>query len=118
MKRLDSRVVFNPHFSHLTVYYKLPLAFRRRLPGRERRCASGVSFFFFQAEDGIRDYKVTGVQTCALPISHQPASVAGSRQSKVTISTLSAIPSTLILRRCGPIGPAQESETSDLARRR
>src|SRR5205807_5896411 len=24
--------------------------------------------FFFQAEDGIRDYKVTGVQTCALPI--------------------------------------------------
>src|SRR2546426_2483658 len=27
------------------------------------------SSFFFQAEDGIRDYKVTGVQTCALPIS-------------------------------------------------
>src|ERR1022692_5341078 len=25
-------------------------------------------FLFFQAEDGIRDYKVTGVQTCALPI--------------------------------------------------
>src|SRR6266566_8542496 len=28
-----------------------------------------IIFFFFQAEDGIRDYKVTGVQTCALPIS-------------------------------------------------
>src|SRR2546426_8207516 len=27
-----------------------------------------MMFFFFQAEDGIRDYKVTGVQTCALPI--------------------------------------------------
>src|SRR5205807_3888263 len=27
-----------------------------------------VFVFFFQAEDGIRDYKVTGVQTCALPI--------------------------------------------------
>src|SRR5690606_40155978 len=27
-------------------------------------------FFFFQAEDGIRDFHVTGVQTCALPISH------------------------------------------------
>src|SRR6266542_6785903 len=27
-------------------------------------------FFFFQAEDGIRDATVTGVQTCALPISH------------------------------------------------
>src|SRR2546422_1111503 len=33
---------------------------------------SGVMtfFFFFQAEDGIRDVAVTGVQTCALPISH------------------------------------------------
>src|SRR5256885_2673133 len=30
-----------------------------------------ASFFFFQAEDGIRDYKVTGVQTCALPISRR-----------------------------------------------
>src|SRR6266487_5293843 len=28
-----------------------------------------VFFFFFQAEDGIRDGRVTGVQTCALPIS-------------------------------------------------
>src|SRR5256885_7840017 len=38
------------------------------------RCASVLVcyFFFFQAEDGIRDYKVTGVQTCALPISRQP----------------------------------------------
>ena len=27
-----------------------------------------VFFFFFQAEDGIRDRDVTGVQTCALPI--------------------------------------------------
>src|SRR5690625_5383411 len=31
-------------------------------------------FFFFQAEDGIRDGHVTGVQTCALPISHRTAS--------------------------------------------
>src|SRR5436309_11094197 len=28
-------------------------------------------FFFFQAEDGIRDFHVTGVQTCALPISEK-----------------------------------------------
>ena len=28
----------------------------------------GGGFFFFQAEDGIRDWSVTGVQTCALPI--------------------------------------------------
>src|SRR5207237_4458519 len=32
-------------------------------------------FFFFQAEDGIRDSSVTGVQTCALPIS--PLSPSG-----------------------------------------
>src|SRR2546425_8127968 len=31
-------------------------------------------FFFFQAEDGIRDKLVTGVQTCALPISNRVAS--------------------------------------------
>src|SRR2546430_5544055 len=30
-------------------------------------------FFFFQAEDGIRDLTVTGVQTCALPISPRAA---------------------------------------------
>src|SRR5690606_40420202 len=30
---------------------------------------SMIVFFFFQAEDGIRDFHVTGVQTCALPIS-------------------------------------------------
>src|SRR5580704_19392919 len=32
-------------------------------------CLGRDSFFFFQAEDGIRDGRVTGVQTCALPIS-------------------------------------------------
>src|SRR3990170_6082236 len=31
-----------------------------------------LCFFFFQAEDGIRDDLVTGVQTCALPISTEP----------------------------------------------
>src|SRR5205809_6535660 len=37
------------------------------------RCIAGVlfCFFFFQAEDGIRDVAVTGVQTCALPIFHR-----------------------------------------------
>src|SRR5205807_5726778 len=37
----------------------------RRLRGERNRIKD---LFFFQAEDGIRDYKVTGVQTCALPI--------------------------------------------------
>src|SRR5205807_5830810 len=35
--------------------------------------------FFFQAEDGIRDYKVTGVQTCALPISEREISLRSGR---------------------------------------
>src|SRR2546430_8596226 len=34
-------------------------------------------FFFFQAEDGIRDLTVTGVQTCALPISPVRPTVLG-----------------------------------------
>src|SRR5438093_5244266 len=33
--------------------------------------------FFFQAEDGIRDWSVTGVQTCALPISFRRIGLAG-----------------------------------------
>src|SRR5260370_11905023 len=47
------------------------IAFRPRQNVRLERPAPGffVSFFFFQAEDGIRDSSVTGVQTCALPIS-------------------------------------------------
>src|SRR2546422_2973343 len=36
-------------------------------------CCLCVFFFFFQAEDGIRDVAVTGVQTCALPISLREA---------------------------------------------
>src|SRR5256885_12274144 len=42
------------------------------MEGRWRQLSTprcGRFMFLFQAEDGIRDYKVTGVQTCALPIS-------------------------------------------------
>src|SRR3712207_3658398 len=46
-----------------------------------------LSFFFFQAEDGIRDIGVTGVQTCALPISEGVtriiAGTAGGRRLRV-----------------------------------
>src|SRR5439155_9227176 len=38
-------------------------------------CGVSYVFFFFQAEDGIRDGHVTGVQTCALPICFGRASV-------------------------------------------
>src|SRR4051794_41603048 len=48
------------------------LAFDRRLVYCDfvlNRAYYAPLFFFFQAEDGIRDGRVTGVQTCALPIS-------------------------------------------------
>src|SRR6266511_1571347 len=38
-------------------------------------------FFFFQAEDGIRDFHVTGVQTCALPISLSGAARSDARSA-------------------------------------
>src|SRR2546426_8643041 len=44
--------------------------------------------FFFQAEDGIRDYKVTGVQTCALPIFIFPATGTGGWEAAL-VNTLS-----------------------------
>src|SRR5438034_6791740 len=54
------------------------------------RCSSSLSqdfvclfFFFFQAEDGIRDHCVTGVQTCALPIYEMPKSYRWSRRRNI-----------------------------------
>src|SRR6478735_8468381 len=43
-------------------------------------CPSKQGWFFFQAEDGIREYKVTGVQTCALPICQVGQVAAGCDQ--------------------------------------
>src|SRR5438309_5990627 len=45
-------------------------------------------FFFFQAEDGIRDGTVTGVQTCALPISFAPAAEARAIQRRAKAGEL------------------------------
>src|SRR2546430_9948300 len=51
------------------------------MDGIESRTLDGAAasiafFFFFQAEDGIRDLTVTGVQTCALPISARGGAVS------------------------------------------
>src|SRR6267154_3952554 len=45
-------------------------------------------FFFFQAEDGIRDGRVTGVQTCALPISGGEAVRVGDLGVTLLLATL------------------------------
>src|SRR5688572_32216350 len=42
-------------------------------------------FFFFQAEDGIRDLTVTGVQTCALPISASWSRPPPARRSRARL---------------------------------
>src|SRR5215813_13511168 len=58
--------------------------------------------FFFQAEDGIRDADVTGVQTCALPISPVKAPLGSEWQSWPPISTMpSELPANCIARVAG-----------------
>src|SRR2546430_9464682 len=80
-----------PHDHPLILH--LPLQFCHSLRNTDQRgirnsyCELGF-LFFFQAEDGIRDLTVTGVQTCALPIFFGFSSraskfaPAGSRSSK------------------------------------
>src|SRR5207249_7210060 len=65
-----------------------------------------IYFFFFQAEDGIRDRNVTGVQTCALPICcpdggvERPSSVdaveAQRDQRVVLLAPLRILPGALV----------------------
>src|SRR3712207_7174093 len=69
----------------------------------------GVFFFFFQAEDGIRDIGVTGVQTCALPISS-----ITMLPDWITGSALAATEGLMASRsrRSTSAGPAVASSTS------
>src|SRR5258706_6638121 len=68
-------------------------------------------FFFFQAEDGIRDWSVTGVQTCALPITDQSQAEDGIRDWSVTGVQTSELQSltNLVCRLLLEIGNAQVS---------
>src|SRR5699024_11343418 len=55
-------------------------------------------FFFFQAEDGIRDRNVTGVQTCALPICYTiPIALLADWAQDVLANQLSAIMMIMIV---------------------
>src|SRR5438309_10511347 len=66
-------------------------------------------YFFFQAEDGIRDGTVTGVQTCALPILK--VSREEARRDRATIErVLAQLPeSALAVDALGMIGSVQRS---------
>src|SRR2546430_13396500 len=68
-----------------------------------------IVFFFFQAEDGIRDLTVTGVQTCALPIS--PRSRAGMWSRRARTARWS--PPRRARRSCGRARRSEE-HTSEL----
>src|SRR5256885_5273414 len=73
--------------------------------------------FFFQAEDGIRDYKVTGVQTCALPISWAAWWTRGRRPTCTCCRARTRCWSGTAARGCGPTstgwpGPAATSTHS------
>src|SRR5690606_39970432 len=78
-------------------------------------------FFFFQAEDGIRDFHVTGVQTCALPISLAVAGGLIAREfyqerEPVRAQAPVAVPSSTSLAPSEQPGPAEVKLTPDAAR--
>src|SRR5260221_4683853 len=58
--------------------------------------SAGLRFFFFQAEDGIRDHCVTGVQTCALPICEVRNLAQRSAQAAREIKQLIATSATRV----------------------
>src|SRR3989441_10335179 len=66
-----------------------------------RRRRSWLCFFFFQAEDGIRDKLVTGVQTCALPISPR-AEIGAVTPGELYRVKPGATTKDLIAKRAGP----------------
>src|SRR5438046_8976738 len=64
-------------------------------------------FFFFQAEDGIRDWSVTGVQTCALPISRWGEAAAFFVNAASFVAVIIAL---LAVRNDGRPRPRRRSE--------
>src|SRR5690606_40927617 len=65
-------------------------------------------FFFFQAEDGIRDFHVTGVQTCALPIC--PTSCSQMQVNGSTRCPTHALACTLVQPRIQPLVTTRSEE--------
>src|SRR6266496_5790058 len=65
-------------------------------------------FFFFQAEDGIRDLYVTGVQTCALPICRHPGRRNVRRRRRRALGCTGRL----------GLGSRSEEHTSELQSRR
>src|SRR5690606_39426280 len=88
---------------------------------------NNVCSFFFQAEDGIRDFHVTGVQTCALPISTLTSRSAEKRETQNSgvykkTHSLGALDSYSLVsvRGCltGPISPINFTKSTRSEERR
>src|SRR5690625_6260116 len=81
-----------------------------------------ISIFFFQAEDGIRDGHVTGVQTCALPISlwadrwYRRSAAGLFARDQLSVGRRSD-GTGLFDRRTGRVGERSEEHTSELQSR-
>src|SRR5256885_12786151 len=84
-----------------------------------------VIVFFFQAEDGIRDYKVTGVQTCALPITTRrrriPPRRAGIRSTTASAPIALSVAAPKATPRCTAVAPrasrwSAPNDTSEIGR--
>src|SRR5689334_24856139 len=78
-------------------------------------------FFFFQAEDGIRDGTVTGVQTCALPIYGQVLLAGGDQDGTTATVTSSAElyhPATGTWSATGSMTTARAGHTATLLQNR
>ena len=73
----------------------------------------GGGGFFFQAEDGIRDYDVTGVQTCALPISN--SSFPLSQEIESQVDTNAKHPRAKTTRRVKLVEPLKNPQKSLLS---
>src|SRR5688500_20198862 len=69
-----------------------------------------LSLFFFQAEDGIRDYKVTGVQTCALPISSRRTAARSCWRRTAGTRSGSSSTTTAVMEPSDCSGAARRSE--------
>src|SRR5690606_40371025 len=92
-------------------------------------CIVALFVFFFQAEDGIRDFHVTGVQTCALPISggrpagrHGRSRRGGWQRARWSPGAdgwsqpeISAVPPVL-LRGSGPVAGGEHAHARGAAR--
>src|SRR5256886_11754362 len=83
-----------------------------------------VAVFFFQAEDGIRDLTVTGVQTCALPISVTSGGVSPSSSATIWDTIVwwpwpcGVVPMITITRPSGSILTVADSTAPDFGDRK